>query len=69
MLDLKGYMEFNGSNTIISQGLKIQTVIQKPAKYLTFVFHFSAAGPKDTPMELVLEKTNDAKTGRGMPEL
>ncbi|WVY91548.1 hypothetical protein V8G54_037062 [Vigna mungo] len=26
-------------------------------------------GPKDTPMDLVLEKTYDAKTGRGMPEL
>ncbi|KAG5002745.1 hypothetical protein JHK86_026884 [Glycine max] len=26
-------------------------------------------GPKDTPMNLVLEKTYDAKTGRGMPEL
>ncbi|CAH1417694.1 unnamed protein product [Lactuca virosa] len=27
------------------------------------------AGPKDTPMELVLEKTFDAKTGKGMPDL
>ncbi|XP_043690828.1 50S ribosomal protein L24-like [Telopea speciosissima] len=27
------------------------------------------AGPKDTPMELVVEKTYDAKTGKGMPEL
>ncbi|KAK7393517.1 hypothetical protein VNO78_22075 [Psophocarpus tetragonolobus] len=26
-------------------------------------------GPKDTPIDLVLEKTYDAKTGRGMPEL
>ncbi|GER56232.1 50S ribosomal protein L24 [Striga asiatica] len=26
-------------------------------------------GPKDTPMELVLEKTYDAKTGKGMPDL
>ncbi|QCD85762.1 large subunit ribosomal protein L24 [Vigna unguiculata] len=26
-------------------------------------------GPKDTPMDLVLEKTYNAKTGRGMPEL
>jgi hypothetical protein len=24
-----------------------------------------AAGPKDTPMDLVLEKTYDAKTGKG----
>ncbi|XP_028066231.1 uncharacterized protein LOC114269174 [Camellia sinensis] len=24
-------------------------------------------GPKDTPMDLVLEKTYDAKTGKGMP--
>ncbi|XP_062105029.1 uncharacterized protein LOC133816678 [Humulus lupulus] len=27
------------------------------------------AGPKDTPMDVVMEKTYDAKTGRGMPEL
>ncbi|RZC88418.1 hypothetical protein C5167_016228 [Papaver somniferum] len=27
------------------------------------------AGAKDTPMEQVLEKTYDAKTGRGMPSL
>ncbi|KAK7318258.1 hypothetical protein RJT34_02957 [Clitoria ternatea] len=26
-------------------------------------------GPKDTPVDLVLERTYDAKTGRGMPEL
>ncbi|RWR92510.1 50S ribosomal protein L24 [Cinnamomum micranthum f. kanehirae] len=26
-------------------------------------------GPKDTPMDLVLEKTYDAKSGRGMPDL
>ncbi|GMP53318.1 hypothetical protein CsSME_00018806 [Camellia sinensis var. sinensis] len=25
-------------------------------------------GPKDTPMDLVLEKTYDAKTGKGMPD-
>ncbi|XP_058760131.1 uncharacterized protein LOC131633433 [Vicia villosa] len=29
----------------------------------------TVAGPKDTPMEHVYEKTYDAKTGRGMPEL
>lgn len=29
----------------------------------------SAVGPKDTPMDLVLEKTYDAKTGMGMPDL
>lgn len=29
----------------------------------------TVAGPKDTPMELVMEKTYDAKTGKGMPEL
>ncbi|XP_062075676.1 uncharacterized protein LOC133779779 [Humulus lupulus] len=27
------------------------------------------AGPKDIPMDVVMEKTYDAKTGRGMPEL
>ncbi|XP_042481055.1 50S ribosomal protein L24 isoform X2 [Macadamia integrifolia] len=27
------------------------------------------AGPKDSPMELVVEKTYDAKTGKGMPDL
>uniref|UniRef100_A0A7C9E7S2 KOW domain-containing protein n=1 Tax=Opuntia streptacantha TaxID=393608 RepID=A0A7C9E7S2_OPUST len=29
----------------------------------------TAPGPKDTPMEFVLEKTYDAKTGKGMPQL
>ncbi|KAM7253875.1 hypothetical protein ACFE04_031557 [Oxalis oulophora] len=29
----------------------------------------TAAGPKDTPMEDVLERTYDAKTGKGMPEI
>ncbi|KAL6338298.1 hypothetical protein AAG906_018573 [Vitis piasezkii] len=29
----------------------------------------TVAGPKDTPMDLVLEKTYDAKTGKGMPAL
>lgn len=28
-----------------------------------------AAGPKDTPLDVVLEKTYDAKTGIGMPDL
>ncbi|XP_031402639.1 uncharacterized protein LOC116212212 [Punica granatum] len=27
------------------------------------------AGPKDTPMDVVLEKTYDAKIGKGMPDL
>ncbi|EEF29408.1 mitochondrial ribosomal protein L24, putative [Ricinus communis] len=27
------------------------------------------AGPKDTPIDLVLERTYDAKTGKGMPDL
>ncbi|OWM86096.1 hypothetical protein CDL15_Pgr010920 [Punica granatum] len=29
----------------------------------------TVAGPKDTPMDVVLEKTYDAKTGKGMPDL
>ncbi|KAF3455977.1 hypothetical protein FNV43_RR00620 [Rhamnella rubrinervis] len=29
----------------------------------------TVAGPKDTPMDVVLEKTYDAKTGMGMPDL
>ncbi|KAL3596621.1 hypothetical protein D5086_008258 [Populus alba] len=29
----------------------------------------TVAGPKDTPMDLVLKKTYDAKTGKGMPDL
>lgn len=32
-------------------------------------FLYFAAGPKDTPMDQVLEKTYDAKTGKGMPSL
>ncbi|CAN4076367.1 unnamed protein product [Withania somnifera] len=27
------------------------------------------SGPKDTPMDLVMEKTYDPKTGKGMPDL
>ncbi|XP_022759734.1 uncharacterized protein LOC111306095 [Durio zibethinus] len=29
----------------------------------------TVAGPKDTPMDLVLEKTYDPKTGKGMPDI
>ncbi|KHG01905.1 39S ribosomal L24, mitochondrial [Gossypium arboreum] len=29
----------------------------------------TVAGPKDTPMNLVLEKTYEPKSGKGMPEL
>ncbi|GAY40655.1 hypothetical protein CUMW_053630 [Citrus unshiu] len=29
----------------------------------------TVAGPKDTPMDLVMEKTYDAKSGKGMPDL
>ncbi|XVE73096.1 hypothetical protein DITRI_Ditri11bG0090300 [Diplodiscus trichospermus] len=29
----------------------------------------TVAGPKDTPMDLVLEKTFDPKTGKGMPDI
>lgn len=29
----------------------------------------TVVGPKDTQMDLVLEKTYDAKTGKGMPDL
>ncbi|KAF2325208.1 hypothetical protein GH714_025300 [Hevea brasiliensis] len=29
----------------------------------------TVAGPKDTPIDLVLERTYDAKTGKGMPDL
>ncbi|KAL4377902.1 hypothetical protein GQ457_02G003340 [Hibiscus cannabinus] len=29
----------------------------------------TVAGPKDTPMDLVLEKTYDPKSGKGMPDL
>ncbi|EPS68677.1 hypothetical protein M569_06092 [Genlisea aurea] len=29
----------------------------------------TVAGPKDTPLDLVMEKTYDAKTGIGMPDL
>ncbi|XP_070023933.1 uncharacterized protein [Nicotiana sylvestris] len=29
----------------------------------------TVAGPKDTPMEVVMERTYDPKTGKGMPDL
>lgn len=37
--------------------------------HLDLFVSFFAAGPRDTPMDLVLEKTYDAKTGKGMPDL
>ena len=38
--------------------------------FLVWLFPFNnAAGPKDTPIELVLEKTFDEKAGIGMPDL
>lgn len=36
---------------------------------LTYLASRFAVGPKDTPIDLVLEKTYDAKTGIGMPDL
>lgn len=36
---------------------------------LAYTFISPAAGPKDTPMDFVLEKTYDKKTGMGMPDL
>lgn len=35
----------------------------------SYPFLSSAAGPKDTVMEFVLEKTYNSKTGEGMPNL
>ncbi|PHT58648.1 50S ribosomal protein L24 [Capsicum baccatum] len=29
----------------------------------------SRAGPKDTPMDIVMERTYDPKTGKGLPDL
>ncbi|CAL5425220.1 unnamed protein product [Camellia sinensis] len=43
---------------------------QEIQKFFSYVRHRpKMIGPKDTQMDLVLEKTYDAKTGKGMPDL
>lgn len=72
MQKLFGYMKLEFS----AKRMPFNSVISKIC-YNTFFLNlkyypcylFLAVGPKDTPMDLVLEKTYDAKTGRGMPEL
>lgn len=37
--------------------------------FLWMILFLFAAGPKDTPMDVVMERTYDPKTGKGMPDL
>ncbi|KAG9139986.1 hypothetical protein Leryth_010510 [Lithospermum erythrorhizon] len=40
-----------------------------PTIFLNLQSTQNKAGPKDTPMDVVMEKTYDSKTGLGMPDL
>ncbi|KAL5223586.1 hypothetical protein ABZP36_010225 [Zizania latifolia] len=58
---------------ILSKGKDIQVEFSQLKLHFMFqMFKYltqSLAGPKDTPIELALEKTYDAKAGIGMPDL
>lgn len=72
MQNLYAYKEFSGKSMIFQLSIisKIHlNSFQKSKISYPICYLFLAVGPKDTPMDLVLEKTYDAKTGRGMPEL
>ncbi|CAN6460472.1 unnamed protein product [Victoria cruziana] len=64
------YLE-DGSKVRISRGIGAScSIIPRPEilKVRTTP-RPNIVGPKDTPLELVMEKTYDAETGRGMPDL
>ncbi|CAK9323474.1 unnamed protein product [Citrullus colocynthis] len=64
------YLE-DGSKVRVSRGIGASgSIIPRPEILkIRTTPRPSVAGPKDTPMDVVLEKTYDAKTGKGMPEL
>ncbi|CAK9171769.1 unnamed protein product, partial [Ilex paraguariensis] len=64
------YLE-DGSKVRISRGLGASgSIIPRPEILkIRTTPRPTVAGPKDTPMDLVLEKTYDAKSGQGMPDL
>ncbi|XAR58563.1 hypothetical protein NMG60_11014007 [Bertholletia excelsa] len=64
------YME-DGSKVRVSRGMGASgSIIPRPEILkIRTTRRPTVAGPKDTPMDLVLEKTYDAKTAKGMPDL
>ncbi|KAE8009753.1 hypothetical protein FH972_006171 [Carpinus fangiana] len=64
------YLE-DGTKVRVSRGLGTsESIIPRPEILkIRTTPRPTIAGPKDTPMDLVLEKTYDAKTGKGVPEL
>uniref|UniRef100_A0A1D1YGN2 50S ribosomal protein L24 n=1 Tax=Anthurium amnicola TaxID=1678845 RepID=A0A1D1YGN2_9ARAE len=64
------YLE-DGAKVRISRGIGASgSIIPRPEILRTRTTpRPSIVGPKDTPMDLVLEKTYDAKGGKGMPDL
>ncbi|KAL9248504.1 Large ribosomal subunit protein uL24-like protein [Drosera capensis] len=64
------YLE-DGTKVRVSRGIGTSgNIIPRPEILkIRTTLRPKVAGPKDTPMELVLEKTYDSKTGKGMPDL
>ncbi|KAL8514844.1 hypothetical protein ACS0TY_013801 [Phlomoides rotata] len=64
------YLE-DGSKVRVSRGIGAsESIIPRPdILKIRSTPRPTIAGPKDTPMDIVLEKTYDAKTGKGMPNL
>ncbi|ERN15877.1 hypothetical protein AMTRI_Chr07g25580 [Amborella trichopoda] len=64
------YLE-DGTKVRVSRGIGTSgSIIPRPEILkIRTTSRSNIVGPKDTPMDLVLEKTYDAETGRGMPEL
>ncbi|GAB4848300.1 hypothetical protein Ancab_002967 [Ancistrocladus abbreviatus] len=64
------YLE-DGTKVRVSRGIGASgSIIPRPEILkIRTTLRPTVAGPKDTPMDLVLEKTYDPKTGKGMPDL
>ncbi|KAA8550839.1 hypothetical protein F0562_002523 [Nyssa sinensis] len=64
------YLE-DGTKVRVSRGLgALASIIPRPdILKIRTTPRPTTVGPKDTPMDLVLEKTYDTKTGKGMPDL
>ncbi|KAH0741368.1 hypothetical protein KY290_034411 [Solanum tuberosum] len=64
------YLE-DGSKVRVSRGIGASgSIIPRPEILkIRTTPRPTVAGPKDTPMEVVMERTYDPKTGKGMPDL
>ncbi|XP_028097137.1 uncharacterized protein LOC114297006 [Camellia sinensis] len=60
----------HSQNCLIVEGKNQPLSFTQLETFSTVLANFLKApvGPKDTPMDLVFEKTYDAKTGKGMPD-